>query len=167
MLKLHTLSTGRQAALGMGATAFMLANLAACTNQEIGTVAGAAAGAAAGKAIGGSGSNGTIGLVLGAVAGGYLGGQVAKWLTPKDKQQLSQTTNTALSTGAPGQVYSWANPDSGNKGQVTAQQVYKNQTGSVCRDFNSNVNSATGEQAQGTGTACKNADGTWTIVKAG
>ena len=147
--------------------ALLAMSTAGCTNQEIGTVAGAAAGAAAGKAIGGNGSNGTIGLVLGAVAGGYLGGQVAKWLTPKDKQQLTQTTNSALSNGAPGQVYSWANADSGNKGQVVAQQTYKNQTGSVCRDFNSNVNSAQGEQAQGTGTACKNADGTWTIVKAG
>jgi surface antigen len=145
--------------------ATLMTGLAACDNQQIGTIAGAAGGAAAGRAIGGDGTGGYVGLILGAIAGGYLGGKVGEWLTPKDKQQMSTTTNQALEQGKPGQTYSWTNPESGNSGGVTPTQTFRNQDGSTCRDFSSTVSSAQGQNANGAGVACKQADGTWRIVK--
>lgn len=145
--------------------ATLLSGLAACDNHEIGTIAGAAGGAAAGRAIGGDGTGGYVGLILGAIAGGYLGGKVADWLTSRDHAQMAQTTNKALETGKSGATYNWANSESGNKGSVTPQQSYKTQDGTTCRDFSSSVTSAQGQQASGSGVACKQADGTWRIVK--
>jgi surface antigen len=145
--------------------ATLLSGLSACDNQQVGTIVGAAGGAAAGRAIGGDGTGGYVGLILGAIAGGYLGGKVADWLTTKDKQQMAQTTNSALENGKSGQTYEWANPDSGNKGAVTAQPSFKTQDGATCRDFSSSVTSLQGQQATGSGMACKQADGTWRIVK--
>jgi surface antigen len=145
--------------------ATLMSGLTACDNQQIGTIAGSAGGAAAGRAIGGDGTGGYVGLILGAIAGGYLGGKVGEWLTNKDKQQMSTTTNQALEQGKAGQTYSWTNPDSGNKGSVTPTQSFRNQDGSTCRDFSSNVSSAQGQTANGAGVACKQADGTWQIVK--
>lgn len=163
---MSTVMLNRSAVLVL-VSSVLLTSLAACDNQEVGTIVGAAGGAAAGRAIGGSGTGGYVGLVLGALAGGYLGSQVAQWMTEKDKQKLSETTNQTLSGGAPGKPYAWTNPDSGNSGSVTAQPTYKNETGTVCRDFSSSVTSAKGEQVQGKGTACKNPDGTWSIIKSG
>jgi surface antigen len=145
--------------------ATLMTGVAACDNEQIGTIAGAAGGAAAGRAIGGDGTGGYVGLILGAVAGGYLGGKVGQWLTDKDKQKMSQTTNQALEQGKAGQTYSWTNPDSGNKGNVTPAQTYRNQDGSSCREFSSSVSSLQGQNANGAGVACKQADGTWRIVK--
>jgi surface antigen len=145
--------------------ATLMTGLSACDNQQVGTIAGAAGGAAAGRAIGGDGTGGYVGMLIGAIAGGYLGGKVAEWMTSKDKQQMSTTTNQALEQGKAGQTYSWTNPESGNKGNVTPAQSFRNQDGSTCRDFSSTVSSAQGQNANGAGVACKNADGTWSIVK--
>ncbi len=145
--------------------ATLMTGLSACDNQQIGTIAGSVGGAAAGRAIGGDGTGGYVGLIIGAIAGGYLGGKVAEWMTNKDKQQMSTTTTKALEQGKAGQTYSWTNPESGNKGNVTPAQSFRNQDGSTCRDFSSKVSSAQGQNANGAGMACKQADGTWRIVK--
>jgi surface antigen len=145
--------------------ASLMSGLAACDNQQIGTIVGSAGGAAAGRAVGGDGTGGYVGLIIGAIAGGYLGGKVGEWLTNKDKQQMSATTTQALEQGKAGQTYSWANPESGNKGNVKADQSYRNQDGSTCREFSSSVSSLQGQNANGAGVACKQADGTWRIVK--
>jgi surface antigen len=145
--------------------ATLMSGLTACDEKQIGTIAGAAGGAAAGRAIGGDGTGGYVGLIIGVIAGGYLGGKVADWLTNKDKEKMSETTNQTLENGKTGQTYSWVNPDSGNKGSVVAQQSYRNQDGSTCREFSSTVTSLQGENANGAGTACKQADGTWRIVQ--
>jgi surface antigen len=140
---------------------------AACDvdNQQIGTIAGAAGGAAAGRAIGGDGTGGYVGLILGAIVGGYLGGEAGKWMDNRDRQRQAETTNRALETGQAGQGFSWTNPDSGNRGTVTPQQTFRNSTGQTCRDFTSSATSAQGQSAQGAGTACKQPDGTWRIVR--
>lgn len=140
---------------------------AACNvdNQRIGTLAGAAGGALAGRAIGGEGTGGTVGLILGAVVGGYLGGEAGKWLDNRDKERMAETTNRTLENGMAGQGYTWTNPDSGNRGTVTAQQSFRNSSGQVCRDFTSSAVSAQGQSATAAGTACKQPDGTWRIVR--
>lgn len=142
--------------------------LAACDNQQIGTIAGAAGGAVAGKAIGGSGTSGTVGLILGAVAGGYLGGEIGKRLSNRDRDQQAQATNRALENGG---SQSWNNPESGARGDVTANSTFKSNVGSTsgqtCRDFTSSASTSDGNSGSGRGTACKQPDGTWKIVSQG
>jgi surface antigen len=142
-------------------------SLAACDNQQIGTIAGAAGGAVAGKAIGGSGTSGTVGLIIGAVAGGYLGGEIGKRLSNRDKEQQAQATNRALENGG---SQSWNNPETGARGDVTANNnTFKSNVGStagqICRDFSSSASTSDGSNGSGSGTACKQPDGTWKIVR--
>lgn len=150
----------------MIAAAILPFTLAACDvdRQQIGTIAGAAGGAVAGKAIGGSGTSGTIGLIVGALAGGYLGNQVGKWLDDKDRDKINQTTTRAASSGKNGEVFYWANPDSGNRGSVTATESYAS-GGQTCRAVTQTVTTANGQSANGNGTVCKQADGTWRVVQ--
>lgn len=141
--------------------------LTACgaNKQQIGTVGGAAAGAAAGRAIGGKGSGGYIGLILGAIAGGYLGNMIGKSLDEKDRSRIYDTTNQALGSGQTGYIYDWRNPDSGNSGAVIPKtDPYKASTGQTCRDFTQSVTIKNGQTSKDSGTACKQADGTWKIV---
>jgi surface antigen len=140
--------------------------LTACQvdKQQVGTIAGAAAGAAAGKAIGGSGSSGTIGLIVGALAGGYLGNQVGKWLDNKDREKINETTTKAAAAGKNGEVFYWANPDSGNRGSVAANETFASGS-QTCRAVTQTVTTANGQSASGNGTVCKQADGTWRVVQ--
>jgi surface antigen len=146
-------------------SAVVLSGVTACDGEQIGTIAGAAGGAVAGRAIGGDGTGGYVGLILGAVVGGYLGGQAGKWLDERDQKQMADTTTKALETGQAGQAVTWNNPDSGNRGSVTPQAKFKDSSGQVCRDFSSSASSAQGQSLNGAGTACKQADGTWRIVR--
>lgn len=138
-------------------------SLTACDNEQVGTLAGAAAGAAAGRAIGG---DGYLGVIVGAVAGAYLGNQVAKWLDDRDRQKIDQTAQGALSDGKTGESYVWQNADSGNSGSVTPNSgQYTTSAGNLCRDFSQTAVSPAGQTASGSGTACKQPDGTWKIVR--
>jgi surface antigen len=142
--------------------------IAACDNQQIGTIAGAAGGAVAGKAIGGHGTSGTVGLILGAIAGGYLGGEIGKRLSNSDRGQQAQATNRALESGG---SQSWSNPETGARGDVTADNTFRSNTGSTagqtCRAFSSSASTSDGNSGTGRGTACKQPDGTWKIVSQG
>lgn len=142
--------------------------LSACEpdRERIGTLGGAAAGAVAGKAIGGSGTSGTIGMILGAVAGGYVGGEIGQRLDERDQKELSNVTQRALNEGAVGQSYEWSNPSSGNRGTVSPTSTsYSTAQGQNCRDFSTSVILREGRQATSSGTACKQPDGSWKIVR--
>jgi surface antigen len=144
----------------------LLFTLSACDGEQIGTLAGAAGGAAAGRAIGGDGTGGYIGIILGAVVGGYLGGQAGKWLDNRDQRKMSEATQRTLDTGQRGQAQSWSNAETGTKGTVTPRSdLYNTASGNTCRDFEQFVQTQDGKSAGGSGTACKNPDGTWRVVR--
>ncbi len=157
-------SIAHKSTLVLVTAAVLSMSLAACDEQQIGTIAGAAAGAAGGRAIAGDGTRGYVGLILGAVVGGYLGGELGKRLSNRDKEQQAVATNRVLETG---QTSTWANTETGAKGSVSAQPTFKNSANEVCRDFSSTATVADGSSGTGQGTACKQADGTWRIVKQG
>ena len=143
--------------------------LSACENadrERIGTIGGAAVGAVAGKAIGGSGTSGTIGLIVGAIAGGYLGGEIGQALDRRDQQELSNVTQQALNEGPVGQSYAWSNPQTGNRGTVSpTSTAYATAEGQQCRDFTTSVTLREGRAASSSGTACKQADGSWRVTR--
>ena len=139
--------------------------LVACTEgsgpskQTMGTVGGAAAGAAAGYFIGGKSA---WGAVIGGVAGGLVGNYIGAQLDESDRQQAADAAERAMAAPV-GQRQTWSNPQSGNSGDVrTVRQT--TQAGRLCRDFETTVRTSGGQSETGRGTACQNADGSWTII---
>lgn len=147
----------------VGAVASALA-LAGCEEgregQTLGTLGGAAAGALLGSAI----SDSTLVVVAGAVAGAYLGGQLGRKMDSRDRSYMQDTTQRALSAAPAGQTSRWTNPDSGNSGTITPQPAFTNASGQTCREFQQSV-TVEGQTETGYGTACRQEDGTWRVVK--
>ena len=127
----------------------------------VGTLGGAALGGFLGSQIG-SGTGRLAFTGLGVLVGGLAGNQIAKALTCEDKQQMNQANQQAQAAPV-GEQISWNNPDSGNSGTVTAVRDGTSQSGQYCREFEQTV-TVDGKTEQGTGVACRKADGSWEVV---
>ncbi|WP_374654040.1 RT0821/Lpp0805 family surface protein [Dongia sp.] len=144
--------------------------LAACSansyggsKQNTGTVLGAIGGAAAGAAIGGD-DDWWWAAGLGALAGGVVGNQVGAYLDARDQQRSYQNANYALNNVPDGQTAKWSNPENQTSGYTKPVETSKNAQGQTCREFQTGV-TAQGQSSTGTGTACRQADGTWKIIR--
>ena len=148
------------------AAAFLLG---ACANdgqgqkQTGGTLIGAGLGALAGSQIG-SGSGQLAAVAIGALAGAFLGGEVGKSLDRADKAAMERSTQRALETAPSGQTVAWRNPDSGNSGAITPEPAVQRASGEFCREYQQTITVA-GRSEQAYGTACRQPDGSWKIVK--
>ena len=124
----------------------------------LGAVGGAAVGGLLAAALGGKGGA----VVAGALVGGLLGGYVGNRLDTKDKQMAAQAATLAFENNRSGQPSAWNNPDSGNRGSITPTKTYQLATGQYCRMYTQDVWIG-GEKQQTSGTACRQADGSWQI----
>ena len=70
----------------------------------------------------------------------------------------------ALETAPSGQTVSWRNPDSGNSGTITPEPAVQRDSGEYCREYQQTITVA-GRSEQAFGTACRQPDGSWKIVK--
>jgi len=134
--------------------------LAGCqtSNQNIGRVTGAVAGGLIGNQFG-SGSGRVAATLAGALAGGIIGDSIGRNLDQNSRQAALQAEYNALERGTPGQPVRWQGTN-GTYGQVVPQQTY--QVGSQnCRRYTHTIY-IDGTPQQAAGTACRNADGTWT-----
>ena len=129
------------------------------TKEQGGTALGALGGAAAGAALG-DGNWWAIGA--GALVGGLIGNRVGNYLDERDQQQAYSTANYALDNNADGQTARWSNPQNNTGGYTTPTETYQTANG-TCRTYQTGV-SANGQTQSGTGTACRQADGTWKLV---
>lgn len=142
--------------------------LAACATgqgpkQTGGTLIGAGLGALAGSQIG-SGRGQLAAVAIGALAGAYLGGEVGKSLDNADKVAMQNSTQRALETAPSGQTVAWRNPDSGNSGTITPQPAVQADSGQYCREYQQTI-TVDGRTEQAYGRACRQADGSWKIVR--
>lgn len=130
--------------------------------ETVTTIAGAALGGLLGSQFGGGkGQLATTGLgvLLGALAGSELG----RTLDDVDRLKANQAA-TAAHTSPIGQGINWNNPDTKNRGTVTAMRDGTSADGLYCREFRQTITVA--EETQiGTGVACRRPDGTWRIVE--
>ena len=148
------------------AAALIGASVAACSansgpKEAGGTVGGAAAGAIIGNVLAGSG-NRVAGTVIGAAVGGFLGNRIGAALDDEDKRRAYAAQMQALETGPSGAPVAWRNPDSGRYGNVVpgpADQA----NGATCRSYSQTIYIDGNPQAA-RGTACRNPDGSWTVV---
>lgn len=131
--------------------------------QSVGTVIGAVLGGFLGsKAGGGEGQLWATGA--GAVMGAILGSEFGKSLDKNDQVMMERTSQASLEHTRTGALSSWSNPDTGHSGTVTPTRTYQKAGGTFCRDFTQAI-VIDGETHDATGTACRQSDGSWRIVK--
>jgi surface antigen len=129
----------------------------ACNRDLIGGLLGGAAGGLIGNQVGRGGGN-TAATIGGAVIGAIVGGTIGRRMDQADQACVGQ----ALEYGRTDQAVAWRDPD-GDYYQVTPTRTFERQ-GIHCRDY---VTQATidGRRQRVTGTACREPDGTWRIVR--
>lgn len=135
-----------------------------CMNKQGG---GALIGAGVGGLIGsrfGSGTSQLLATGVGAIAGGLIGGTIGASLDANDKRMAQQASTNALEHTPSGQSVAWNNPDTGHSGYVTAKPAFKKNDGRYCREYTQTVTVGNKTQ-EAYGTACRQPDGTWEIVK--
>lgn len=94
------------------------------------------------------------------MAGGLVDGSVGKDLSRADKRLALDAEYRALEYTQGGKPVSWKSASGDTTGDVVAAQPYR--VGSQdCRQYTHTV-FADGETQSAKGTACRNADGSWT-----
>lgn len=147
-------------------TVVLLLALAGCqtgggpgTATTIGGLSGAAAGGLLGAALGG----GATGIAAGTILGGLVGAGAGYALDQRSQQLQSQTVARTLESASSGTTSTWVNPDNGNRGTFTPTRTFQAQGGEYCREFQQSI-VVGGRTEQGSGTACRQPDGSWKIV---
>ncbi|MBI5904059.1 MAG: glycine zipper 2TM domain-containing protein [Deltaproteobacteria bacterium] len=149
---------------GTVALSLLFAGCASMGPKEgAGSVIGGVGGAVIGSQFGG-GTGRVVGTAIGAVAGVLIGQEIGKSLDRADQLEMQRTAQYALENNRVDEPRSWRNPDSGNSGTVTPKRTYKTERGQYCREYQQTVLIG-GEERQAYGTACRQPDGTWKIVK--
>jgi len=98
--------------------------------------------------------------IIKAMAGGLIGGNVGAGLSSSEKMQAIEAEYRALEYSPVGQSVTWGDRAAGRHGAVSAAQPYR--VGSQdCRQYTHSVTLG-GAESVARGTACRNADGSWT-----
>ena len=112
----------------------------------------------------GSGSGRLATTAIGALLGAYAGNSLGKSLDRADRQYASQAQQKAHHAPMK-QPIAWNNPKSGNSGSITPVREGKyTSTGEYCREYETTI-SVAGKSEKAFGTACRQPDGTWRILK--
>ena len=130
--------------------------------EVVGTLLGAALGGFLGAQIG-DGTGNKVAIGAGVLAGGLLGNKLGASMDCQDQQYHVDTTQNALEYQPAGQSSNWVNPDTGHSGTVTPVKTFQTAEGINCREFTQTL-TVDGQVEEVTGTACRQADGTWKIV---
>ncbi|MGC0372040.1 MAG: hypothetical protein DGJ47_000745 [Rickettsiaceae bacterium] len=141
--------------------------LCSCQNsafnkQQSGTLIGGVAGGLLGAQFGG-GTGQIAAAGIGALAGSMIGANVGQTLDNHDREIMRQSSQKALETSPTGSSVKWNNPDSGNYGYITPTKTIAND-GNICREYQQKV-IIDGKTQNAYGTACRQSDGSWKIVK--
>ncbi|MFI4983716.1 MAG: RT0821/Lpp0805 family surface protein [Rickettsiales bacterium] len=130
--------------------------------QNVGTLLGAGAGAWIGSNVG-KGKGNIVGIAAGTLLGALAGSTIGKSLDQADVAYANRTHQDALEYNKVGSASSWKNPDSGASGTITPTKTYtKNER--QCREYTQTI-SVGGKVEKGYGTACRQPDGSWEIIK--
>lgn len=108
----------------------------------------------------GTGSEKVASTIIGAMGDGLLGGSIGASLDDRERRQALEAEYRALEYTQGGQPVPWKSEQSGRTGQVVAGQPYR--VGSQdCRQYTHTI-FQNGQSRSARGTACRNADGSWT-----
>lgn len=148
--------------IAVGMAAFISVGAAGCSqttgpNEAGGTVLGAVAGGLVGSAFGG-GAGKVAAVMAGTMIGGFLGNQIGRNLDQEAQARAYDAQYSAVYSGSRSQ---WRAP-SGAYGYVDPGPVYVDRSG-TCRRYTHTIY-IDGRAQSGSGTACRNPDGSWQIV---
>ncbi|MDI6026505.1 RT0821/Lpp0805 family surface protein [Corticibacterium sp. UT-5YL-CI-8] len=133
--------------------AFALLALAGCSTTS-GVVGALTPGAE-------SAENNVSASIIRSLNGGLIGGQIGSGLSDSDRRSALAAEYRALEYAQASQLVTWSG-SSGRTGQVVALQPYR--VGSQdCRQYTQTVNS-TAAVSTARGTACRNPDGSWSLL---
>ncbi len=144
-----------------------VALLAACAEdvgpkQTGGTVLGAIGGGVAGAQFG-HGSGKLAATAVGTLLGALIGSEVGKSLDHADQMYAQQAEQRAHAAPI-GQQINWNNPDTGHSGSYLPMRDGTDAAGNYCREYQTTV-TVGGQTQQAFGTACRQPDGTWKVVR--
>ena len=153
--------------LSVSLAALMGLSLVACESmggqkQTGGTLLGGIGGAVAGAQFG-SGTGQIAAAAIGTLLGALVGSEVGKSLDKADMDYANRANQQAQAAPI-GQNIQWSNPSSGNYGTITPVLEGSDTSGAYCREFQQTV-SIGGKAESAYGTACRQPDGTWKVVK--
>ena len=131
--------------------------------EQTGTLLGAGTGALLGAQVG-SGRGRLVAVAIGTLAGALVGQDIGRTLDRADQVAMQQNAHYALEYAPSHNSTQWRNPDSGNRGEITPIETYQTSTGQYCREYRQTVWIG-GDQQQAYGTACRQPDGNWKIIR--
>lgn len=131
--------------------------------ESTGTLLGAGTGALLGAQVG-SGRGRIVAVAIGTLAGALLGQEIGRSLDRADRLAMEQNAQYALEYTRTNQTTTWVNPDSGNSGTLTPVRTYQAAENQYCREYQQTI-IVGGQEQQAYGTACRQPDGSWLIVK--
>ena len=129
-----------------------------CNRETVGKVVGTVVGGVLGANVGG-GDGKKLATILGSVIGYVVGGNIGRYMD--DADQLC--TGQALEYAEDNRPVTWKNPDTGQDYTVTPTNTYKSGVW-YCREFTTQA-SIGGQMEQTYGTACRQPDGSWQMVR--
>jgi surface antigen len=130
--------------------------------ENTGTLLGAIAGGLIGSQFGGGTGEHIAAGIAGAAIGGMIGNRIGASMDDEDKRLAYAAQVQALEGGRSGTAVAWRNPDSGRYGSVVPGPAYRS-NGLQCRPYTHTIY-IDGEPQVARGSACRNPDGTWTVV---
>lgn len=133
----------------LGAAALLLLALGGCTT----------AGVSRQSLIPGGRGSDVAGTILGQLGSGLIG-TIGAGLSEDERRSALEAEYRALERTPSGQAVAWSGSDASRRGEVVAAQPYR--VGSQdCRQYTHSV-FLDGRSQSARGTACRNADGSWT-----
>jgi surface antigen len=156
----------KKIAIGMLALALVASGCAphsAGPREQTGTLLGAGTGALLGAQVGG-GRGRLVAVAVGTLAGALIGQDVGRTLDRADQMYMQRNAQYALENAPTRTSTAWRNPDTGNRGEIVPIETYQTSQGQYCREYQQTVWIG-GEQQHAYGTACRQPDGSWKIVR--
>lgn len=144
--------------LGAAVTLLSVTGCETTTRQDQGAVIGGVVGAAVGSTVGG-GHGREAAMIVGAITGTMVGSTIGQYMDRQDRTYVAST----LEYNRVGETTAWRNPDTGYNYDVTPTRTYASAEG-PCREFTMD-GYVGGKKEQVYGTACRQPDGSWRIVK--
>lgn len=126
---------------------------------DAGTVIGGIVGGVIGSQIG-DGRGKVAATIGGTLLGMVVGSSISASMGSPDQRCAAQ----ALDYAQERQPIAWRDPDQGIDYQLTPQKTYQDPQGQYCREYVSEARVG-GQVQQVYGTACRQPDGSWRIVK--
>lgn len=130
-----------------------------CNREALGSVLGGVIGGLAGSNVGRGDGRRAV-TIAGALIGVLVGKSIGRQMDRTDQYCTGQTLEYAQDR----QSIQWKNPDEGTAYSVTPINHFQTRDGRYCREYTTQA-AVGGKQRQTYGTACRQPDGSWQIVK--